>query len=385
MKKKNIAILGSTGSIGTSTLDVIKKDNLFNVYLLAANNNYKIINAQIKIFNPSIVIINNNFIYKKIKQKFKNKKKFKIYNNYFFLKNIKKKIDYTVSAIPGIAGLEPTLKFISISKKILLANKESIICGWNLIKKESLKYKTKLIPIDSEHYALAELTKNYTIKEIDKVYLTASGGPFLKLPFKNLKKVNSYDAIKHPKWKMGKKISIDSATLVNKVLEISEALKIFPFKLNQYQILIHPESLVHAIIKLKNEMSLFLYHKPDMKILIADALNSKSFVNSNKKKIHQIKQLNFSAVDLKKFPIVRMIPKINFNNSSLIIFNAINEIFVDQFLNNKIDFLDISRYLHIIINSKKFIELSKMNSNTLANIIKIDFVARKIALKIIKK
>ena len=124
---------------------------------------------------------------------------------------------------------------------------------------------------------------------------------------------------------------------------------------------------------------------PDMKILIADALNSKSFVNLNKKKINQIKQLNFSDVDLKKFPIIAMIPKINLNNSSLIIFNAINEIFVDQFLNNKIDFLDISRYLHIIINSKKFIELSKMNSNTIANILKLDFEARKIAFKLIKK
>ena len=217
MKKKTIAILGSTGSIGQSTLEVIKKTNLFNVELLIANKNYlKIIN-QINVFKPNLVVINNKKIYLKIKKKY-HSKKIIILNSIFDIQKYIKTIDVTVSAIPGIAGLEPTVLFTKISKKILLANKEAIICGWDLIKKNSIRYKTELVPIDSEHFSINVLLKNYSDDQIEKIYITASGGPFLKLSINRFKNIKPKEAIKHPKWNMGKKISIDSATLMNKVL-----------------------------------------------------------------------------------------------------------------------------------------------------------------------
>ena len=301
-----------------------------------------------------------------------------------------KKIDTTVSAIPGIAGLEPTLYFIKISQKVLLANKESIVCGWNLIKKNALKYKTKLVPIDSEHFSISELSKKHTNNEIDKIYITASGGPFLKLHKNKFKYIKPKDAIKHPKWKMGKKISVDSATLMNKVLELTEALKLFPFDANKYEIIIHPQSLIHAIVKFKNGTTYFLYHLPDMKIPISNALfdgkfNYVKYFKNKKKNNFSDQTLEFFPVDKNKFPTLRLIPKMNTSESSPIIINAANEIFVDEFLKNNIRFNDISDYLNLVLRHKNYIKTSKMSSNSIKNIYKIDSLGREFARKIIKK
>ena len=388
MKKKTIAILGSTGSIGQSTLQVVKRSKEFRVCLLMMNKNYlKIIN-QIKNFNPNIVIISNIKIYLKIKNKYKNKKII-ILKNINNIEKYLKKIDVTVSAIPGIAGLEPTIEFTRISKKILLANKEAIICGWDLIKKNSIRHKTKLVPIDSEHFSIDMLLKNYSKNQIEKIYITASGGPFLKLKLNEFKNITPKKAVNHPKWKMGKKISIDSATLMNKVLEITEAVRLFPFNLNQYEILIHPDSLVHAIIKLKNGTSVYLYHLPDMKIPIANALlkdfNYKIFFHKPKHYYNKIQNLHFSRVDKKRFPAVNLIPKMNIRKSSAIIINAANEIFVDQFLKNNIDFNDIVGYLKLVLRDKQYIKTSNFSPDSVKNIYIIDNWARNVALKIIDK
>ena len=388
MKKKTIAILGSTGSIGQSTLDIIKKSEEFKVELLSANKNYfKIIN-QIEFFKPSVVIVNDKKVFLDIKKKYQ-KKNIIILNNIINLHKHISKIDVTVSAIPGIAGLVPTIFFTKISKKILLANKEAIICGWHLIKKNSIKYKTELIPIDSEHFSISTLLKNYSNEEVEKIYITASGGPFLNLNINKFKSINPKEAIKHPKWNMGKKISVDSATLMNKVLEVAEALKLFPFTLNQYEIIIHPDSLIHAIIKLKNGTSLFLYHIPDMKIPIGNALlkdfNYRKVFKNKSQTYEKIKNLNFSPVDIKKFPAVRLIPKMNSQKSSGIIINAANEIFVDQFLKNNISFNDIVGYLKLVLKNKSYIKSSNLPADSIQNIYIIDNWARKTALQIIKK
>jgi 1-deoxy-D-xylulose-5-phosphate reductoisomerase len=388
MKKTTIAILGSTGSIGQSTLDIIKKTKVFEVKLLCANKNFSKIIDQIKFFKPKVFIINNKIIYLRIKKKCENKN-IVILNN---ISNIHKhisKIDITVSAIPGIAGLEPTLLFTKISKKILLANKEAIICGWNLIKINSIKYKTELIPIDSEHFSIATLLKNYSKDQIEKVYITASGGPFLNLNINKFKNIKPKDAIKHPKWKMGKKISVDSATLMNKVLEINEAIKLFPFRLKQYEILIHPDSLIHAIIKLKSGISLFLYHTPDMRIPIGNALlknfNYEIFSTKKNKSYNKIQNFYFNSVDKKKFPSVTLIPEMNSRKSSAIIINAANEIFVDEFLNNNISFNDIVSYLKLVLKNKSYKKTSNLRPDSVKNIYKIDNWSRKVALQIIKK
>ena len=359
--KKEIAILGSTGSIGKSTLQIIKKIKQFKIKLLVTHKNFPEIIKQIKTFKPEIVVVINEDVYTKVKRNCENKK-------IIILKNIKhiykyiKKIDITVSAIPGIAGLMPTILFTKISKKILIANKEAIICGWHLIRKNAIRHKTELIPVDSEHFSINTLLKNFPSKKIEKIYITASGGPFLNLNPNKFKNIKPKDAIKHPKWKMGKKISVDSATLMNKVLEITEALKLFPFSLEKYEIIIHPDSLIHAIIKLNNGTSVYLHHLPDMKIPIANALlenfNYNNFFNKKNKNIGKLQNLNFIPVDKKKFPSVSLIPEMNRGKSSAIIINAANEIFVDEFLKNNINFNAIVSYLKLVLKDKNYIKTS---------------------------
>ena len=184
----------------------------------------------------------------------------------------------------------PTLKMAKLSKKILLANKESVICGWNLISSVSKKNKTKIIPVDSEHFSILELIKDIDINEIKKVYLTASGGPFLNYSIKKLKKVKPIDAINHPKWKMGKKISIDSSTLMNKILELIEANKLFKIPIEKLDILLHPDSLVHAVVQFQNGLTKIIYHETSMKIPLANAIfDNKINIDffSNKKKYYK--------------------------------------------------------------------------------------------------
>ena len=226
--KTNISILGSTGSIGLTTLKIVdKKKSLFNIDLLSANKNYNLICKQIKKYKPKIFIIKDTNTLNKIKKKFKRKKIF--FQNNFKNLNLKKKSNITISSIPGIAGLSPTISMIKFSKKILIANKESIICGWKFINSIAKKNKVKIIPIDSEHYSIYKLLENHTLDEIDKIFITASGGPLLNYDYRKLKKIRPRQVLKHPKWKMGKKISTDSSNLMNKILELIEAQKIFKF------------------------------------------------------------------------------------------------------------------------------------------------------------
>ena len=387
MSLKKIAILGSTGSIGTNSLYIIKQaKNLFKIELLLANNNFAKISEQIRNFNPKIVVILNEDVFRKIKKKFKSKR-------IIFLNNLNdvdkhlKKVDITISAIPGIAGLQPTIQFIKKSKKILLANKESIVCGWDLIKKNLKKNKTKLIAIDSEHFSIEQLTKDYKDNDIEKIYITASGGPFLNLDKKKFKLIKPKQAINHPKWKMGSKISVDSATLMNKILELIEARKIFPFDFKKYEIIIHPQSLVHAIVRFKNGLTKLLYHEPDMRIPISNALfnnkiDSKRYIN--RKKIN-IKNLEFFPVDSERFPSVKLIPMMSQYKSTPIILNAANEIFVDHFLKSKISFSSIYEYLSLVLKDRNYINYAKMRGDKLKNIQTIDQWSRNLALKIIER
>ena len=244
---KKIIIFGSTGSIGTSLLNIIKKNKKdFTIELLTANKNYKKLIKQAKYFNvKNLIITDQNSFLKAIK--IISNKNINIYKNFASFNKIfkNKKVDYTMSAITGLQGLKPTLDIIKFTKVIAIANKESIICGWNLIKKDLKKYKTKFIPVDSEHFSIWSLIKNDKYTNFEKIYLTASGGPFRNLPLNKFGSITPYKALKHPNWSMGKKISIDSATMMNKVFEVIEAKKIFDFKYNQLEILIHPQSYLH--------------------------------------------------------------------------------------------------------------------------------------------
>ncbi len=274
--KKIISILGSTGSIGQTTLKIIdKKKNFFKIYMLSANKNFRLISQQIDKYKPNIFVVHDYKTFEKIKKKYKNKKII-ILNNFKTFYS-KKKIDITISSIPGIIGLYPTILMTKYSKKILIANKESIICGWNLINSTAKKNNTKVIPIDSEHFSILKLLENHSLNEIEKIFITASGGPFLNYDYKKLKKIKPKNALQHPKWKMGKKITIDSSTLMNKIFELIEAQKLFNLPNKKIDILIHPNSLIHAIVQFKNGLSKFLYHDTNMIIPIANAILEKNF------------------------------------------------------------------------------------------------------------
>ncbi len=387
--KKKIAILGSTGSIGRASLDILEKDlKKFKIYLLSGNSNYSLISKQIKKYKPNIFVINNFYVYKKVLKKYKNKN-IKIYNKFSDLIKIKFKFDITISAIVGIAGLDPTIKFTKISKKILLANKESIICGWHLLKKVSAKNKTTVIPIDSEHFSINELTKNYKNNDIERIYLTASGGPFLRKPKKDFKKICVKDAIKHPNWQMGKKISVDSSTMMNKILEVIEAFKLFPFDEKKYEIIIHPQSLIHAIIFFKNGQAKFLYHETDMKIPIANAIydnniNIKKIKNNQNNFINDLKYLKFEKVDKKRFPIVTLLKKNIYNYSGPIILNASNEVLVNEFLKNRLSFNSIYPCLKRVFRDKDFKKYAIKRSPNIKQIYDIDAWSRTKTLNIIK-
>ena len=384
--KKKIIILGSTGSIGLNTLKIVEKNkNLFNISLLSANKNYSLICNQIKKYNPEYFIIKNEKILKRIKERFK-KKRIKFLNNFNNLK-FKKKVDITVSAIPGIDGLGPTIMMTKLSKKLLIANKEAVICGWNLIKKSSLRYKTQIIPVDSEHFSISRLIKNFDLKKIKKIYITASGGPFLNLKYNKFKKIKPKDALRHPKWKMGKKSQLTSATLMNKVLELIEAQKIFDIPSNKIGIIIHPESLVHAIIKLENGLSYFIYHETSMIIPLVNAIFDENLkINKilSEKKTNQsqlLKNLSFQKVNYKTFPSIKLIKKISEYPSTPIIINASNEILVDQFLRQNIPFLKIYKIIMTILNDRNYKKYAIRRPKNIKQILTIDNWARKLTLK----
>jgi 1-deoxy-D-xylulose-5-phosphate reductoisomerase len=357
--KKKICILGSTGSIGKSTLEIISKNkNDFNVILLSGNKNFKLLISQAKKFKPKYIYSNNFYLIKKIKY-FCNRNKIIIISDLNSLKKVK--FDITIAAISGIAGLLPTLNIIKFSKKILIANKESIICGWKFINKELKKNNCSFVPIDSEHFSIFNLIENKSINSIKNIFLTASGGPFFGKNI-NLKKVTPLQAIKHPNWKMGKKISIDSATLMNKILEVIEASLIFNLPISKFKIILHPESLVHAIVQFNNGLSSMLYYVNDMKIPIINSLYQ-NFNNLPKKQDFDKKyfqKLSFYKPNFKKVPFLKILQsKEILNETGFTLINVVNEILVERFLKKKILFSDIVKELLNILYSKTVLNYLK--------------------------
>jgi 1-deoxy-D-xylulose-5-phosphate reductoisomerase len=374
--KKKIILLGSTGSIGRTFLNILKADvNNFDILLLTANKNILQLLKQLKIFKVKNIIVNDKKSFLKVKKILKNKK-INIYNNYDSIDKIfqKNKADYTLNAISGLDGLSPTLKIIKFTKKIAIANKESIICGWSLIKNELNKFKVKFIPVDSEHFSIWSLIDDVKNINIEKVFITASGGPFKNYPLYKFNQITIRQSLKHPNWKMGNKISIDSATLMNKVFEVIEAKKIFNFKYKQLKILIHPNSYVHAIIKFSNGLTKILIHDTNMKIPIFNSLytNFEKKIKTKELNINLLNKLNFTDVDIRKFPIVKVLKKMPSNDSlfETVIVSA-NDKLVDLFLKKKITFNQISIFLLKIIEMNEFKKFKKIRVKNIDQIIKL--------------
>ena len=366
--KRKIAILGSTGSIGKSTLEVIKKnkDN-FDIILLTANNNYKLLIKQAKEFKAKNVLIKNNKFYLKVKKSLKNTKVY--FGDVSIKKIVNKRLDYTMSAVVGLAGLQPTIDAVKISKTVAIANKEAIICGWDILSRLIKKYKTEFVPVDSEHFSIMELTKGFSNDKVEEIIITASGGPFLNSSINKLKKIKPEQAIKHPNWKMGKKISVDSATLMNKVFEVIEAHKLFNFHKSKYKIMIHPQSYVHSIIRFKNGLTKMILYDTDMKIPISNTIYKNSIFKKNNIKINDLNNLNFQTINPNNFPSIKLLNKcFNLGPSTPIIVNAANEVLVDLFLKRKINFLDIVKTINKILKGKNFRKYAKMKPKSLKDI-----------------
>ncbi len=371
---KKIAVLGSTGSIGKSLLNIIKRDRKnFKIELLTAKKNYKKLLEQAKEYNVKNIIITDLKSYINAKSTIKNTK-INLYNSFDkFNKIFPKKIDYTMSSIVGLDGLDPTIKIIKFTKKIAIANKESIICAWNLIERELLKHKTQFIPVDSEHFSIWYALKNNPLNKIDKIYLTASGGSLLNIPQKKYDKTKLSKILQHPNWKMGKKITIDSSTLMNKVFEIIEAKKIFKLNYNQLEILIHPLSYVHAIIKFTDGLIKVIAHETTMEIPIFN-----SIYHADKKKLQtknidlkKLNKLNLSHVNSKKFPLVNILKKLPFKDSLFeTVLVSANDELVNLFLSKKINYNDIQLKLTKIINTNEFKKLKKILPRNISDVIK---------------
>ena len=285
-------------------------------------------------------------------------------------------------SISGLKGLEPTLKIIKSSKNIAIANKEAIICGWNLIKDELNKFKTNFLPVDSEHFSIWSLLNKQIDNQKDKIemiYLTASGGPFFKFSLNKLKNIKPKQAIKHPNWKMGKKISVDSSTLMNKIFEVIEAKNIFDLEYKNIKIFIHPKSYVHGIVKFNNGLIKLLIHETSMKIPIFNTIfqkNEKKF-KSKKINIDILNNLELSDVDNKKFPVINLLKDMS---KELSLFETVivsaNDELVDLFLKDKIKFTDISKNLIKISKFKEFLRYKKIKPKNIDQIVKLNNYVR---------
>ena len=371
--KKNIAVLGSTGSLGKILCNYIFRNlNKYDVKLLVADKNVNQLISQAKKLKAKNIIIYNKRVFKKISNK---KLKFNFFNNIddFQKKNKGKIFDYTLAAISGLNGLDPTFKIIKNTKTIAIANKESIICAWNLISKELKKYNTQFIPVDSEHYS-AWFSINRNKVNIKKIYLTASGGPFLNNKSKNKNNFTLSNALKHPNWKMGNKITIDSATLMNKVFEIIEAKNIFNIKYKDLKILTHPKSYIHSIIYYQNGVFDLIGHETNMKIPLINSLNfDENFnIKTSQLNLNVLNNLDFKYVDKKKFPLIKIL---NILPKKLSLFETIlvslNDKLVELFLKKKITYFDLCKKILKTIKLKSFKRFKKIQPKTIDEIINL--------------
>ena len=383
--KKKIAILGSTGSIGKTLLKVIKNNKkFFEVILLTANKDYKTLYNQAKKYKVKNLIITNKICFEILKDRCK-KTNINVYNDFDnFNKIFKNRVDYTMNSIVGFAGLKPTLNIIKHTKQIAIANKESIICGWSLIKKKSILNKTQIIPVDSEHFSIWSSLNEFDLNNqnlndtIQHLFITASGGPFKNTSVSDFKKIKLNQAIKHPTWKMGKKISIDSATLVNKLFEVIEAQRLFNIDIKKIFVKIHPHSYIHSIIKFKNGLIKICAHEPDMSIPIATSLN-KNFNYKSKIPLNfkTLNNLNFTNVDKKKFPAIKILNKYpNYCSLFDTALVSINDELVNLFLNKKISFIDIHKNLLNILSLKSIKKLKKIEPKNYRQISEINNFVR---------
>ncbi len=344
---KSVTILGSTGTIGQSTLKcmALHPDD-FSVKALVGNSNAALLAAQAEQFQPESVVIANPDFYNELKSLLSGKKITIEAGEEAVIAAASGGADITMSAIVGAAGLKPTLAAIKSGKTIALANKESLVCAGELVKNEVKKHGATIIPVDSEHNAIFQLLEHQDVKHIERVTITASGGPFRTYTLEQMQDVTPQQAVRHPNWNMGAKISVDSATMMNKGLELIEAFYLFPLRAEQLHILVHPQSIIHALVEMVDGSVLAQMSQPDMCTPIANALAWPKRIAAPVKKLRleDIGSLSFEAPDEVRFPSIRLAREaLLAGGSAPTILNAANEVAVARFLAGAIGFTDIAK------------------------------------------
>jgi 1-deoxy-D-xylulose-5-phosphate reductoisomerase len=381
--KKKIAILGSTGSIGTQALDVISEhSDIFEVEVLTANNNANLLIEQAIKYNPNCVIIVNEQYYQHVKEALSNFP-IKVFTGSKSLLEVMEmsSIDIVLSAMVGYAGLAPTVAAIKNSKVIALANKETLVVAGELITKLSKEYNVKIYPVDSEHSAIFQCLIGETHNSVEKIILTASGGPFRGKSKDFLKQVRPKDALKHPNWSMGNKITIDSATLMNKGFEAIEAKWLFNLSSSQIDVVIHPQSIIHSMVQFKDGSIKAQMGIPDMRLPILYALGFPQRISSNFPRLDfdHYRTLTFEKPDTVVFRSLELAYEaMNRGGNIPCALNAANEVAVSAFLNEKIGFLDMAEIIE-----KTLARVSFSNVNSLEDYEQTDKFAREYANSLI--
>ncbi len=377
--KKNIILLGVTGSIGESSLRLLRKNKeRFNLIGVSAHNNAELLSKIVNEFDVPNVVLSDP---KNAKSYFGKNELHVGQSSLIELAKIN--CDIVISGIIGMSGLYPAFAAISVGNNLAIANKETLVSAGKIFMEKSNENKVRILPVDSEHSAIFQCLENNNIANVDFITLTASGGPFLNMPIENFKNIKPKDAIKHPVWKMGKKISVDSATMFNKALEIIEASVLFNIKSNKIEVTVHPEHIIHGLVHYKDGSILANLGFPDMITPLSVALNWPDRIDLNLKKLslNNIGNLNFFEPDFKKFPGLKLGWEVLDSSScSPVVLNASNEIAVDAFLNNKVKFIDIYNIVYETLNVCK-----PSHPKNIDDIIEIDNVARKKTLNIIKR
>ncbi len=363
---KNITILGSTGSIGTSALDVVRALDDYNIVALSANRNYKLLIEQIIEFEPEYVSIGTEEGYEKIKEKFPN---LKVFYGDEGLKELGKldETDTILTAVSGSIGIESTLEAIKKEKRIALANKETMVAAGELINKMLKEYKAEIIPVDSEHSALFQALEGNASKEVKKLILTASGGPFRGRNREEVEDVGVEEALKHPNWSMGSKITIDSATLVNKGLEVIEANQLFGINYDNIEVLVHPQSIIHSMVEYCDSSIIAQLGLPDMKVPIQYAFTYPNRIPNYKLKgLDFVKKASTLTFELPNHTVFRGI-ELAFKAGKVggtmpCVFNGANEVAVELFLEGKIKFLDIYKAIDRAMENHKVLEGDKLEN-----------------------
>ena len=381
---KTISIFGVTGSVGTSAQEVImlNKDN-FIVDTIVSNNNVKALIKAAILLNPKLVIIRNKEKFYELEEALRKYNFTLLFGDDNILESSKRNVDIFVAAIIGYAGLITTYSSVGNAKIIALANKESLVCAGPILLDKANNHNSNIIPIDSEHNTLFQILSGYRSDNISKMIITASGGPFRGCSIESLNSVSPEEATAHPVWDMGKKISVDSATLMNKGLELIEAVYLFNISPEKINIIVHPESIVHGIIEFDDGSMSAGLSTPNMKTPISYALNYPKKVNANVKPLNLtlIKSLNFEDVNEKIFRAVQVArDSLKRGHSSVISLNAANEIAVNAFLNKKINFLNI-----INIVERSVLKMACLEINNIDDIIMVDQESRKITQDLINK